>query len=53
MDRSGAADRETAMLFRQSGFASAADRDRHEGGWNECFDKLEEHLATVEMSARH
>lgn len=40
----------TKMVFRQEGFASAEDRDGHAGGWNECFEKLAEHLksGTVE-----
>jgi uncharacterized protein YndB with AHSA1/START domain len=37
----------TEMNFRQSGFDSIESRDGHAGGWNECFDKLEEHLANV------
>ncbi|HEU4879116.1 MAG TPA: SRPBCC domain-containing protein [Gemmatimonadaceae bacterium] len=32
----------TEMTFRQTGFASVESRDGHEGGWNECFDKLAE-----------
>jgi len=35
----------TAMTFRQEGFATVEDRDGHEEGWKECFDKLEELLA--------
>lgn len=35
----------TEMNFRQSGFDSIESRDGHAGGWNECFDKLEELLA--------
>lgn len=35
---------QTAMTFRQSGFASKEDRDGHESGWKECFDKLEKLL---------
>lgn len=37
----------TQMNFRQSGFDSVESRDGHAGGWNECFDKLEEHLAKM------
>lgn len=28
------------MLFTQTGFASTADRDGHDGGWSEAFDAL-------------
>ena len=35
----------TEMSFRQSGFDSLESRDGHAGGWNECFDRLEELLA--------
>ncbi len=37
---------QTEMTFRQSGFESVEDRKGHEGGWNECFDKLETLLAS-------
>jgi uncharacterized protein YndB with AHSA1/START domain len=36
---------QTRMHFRQGPFESAEDRESHDGGWNECFDKLDEHLA--------
>jgi uncharacterized protein YndB with AHSA1/START domain len=35
----------TEMTFRQSGFESTESRDGHAGGWNECFDRLDELLA--------
>ncbi len=35
----------TEMEFRQSGFDSIESRDGHAGGWNECFDRLEEFLS--------
>ena len=35
----------TEMTFRQSGFDSTDSRDGHAGGWNECFDRLDELLA--------
>ncbi len=35
----------TEMSFHQSGFDSVESRDGHAGGWTECFDKLDEHLA--------
>jgi uncharacterized protein YndB with AHSA1/START domain len=37
----------TEMTFRQTGFPSAGSRDGHRGGWNEAFDRLAEHLATM------
>lgn len=37
----------TLMTFRQSGFDSAPSRDGHQGGWNECFDKLSDYLAKL------
>ncbi len=37
----------TKMVFRQTGFASVKARDGHAEGWGECFDLLEEHLATL------
>src|SRR5262245_48882922 len=30
----------TKVRFEQSGFATAATRDGHEGGWSSCFDRL-------------
>ncbi len=37
----------TKMTFLQEGFASRESRDGHAGGWNECFDLLRDHLATI------
>jgi len=37
----------TRMRFRQSGFASSAQRDGHEGGWLECLDRLQELAARL------
>lgn len=34
----------TRMTFRQTGFGSMRSRDEHAAGWNECFDRLAEHL---------
>ena len=31
---------QTEMVFRQTGFASVAERDGHRGGWTEAFDAL-------------
>ena len=39
--------RATRMVFRQTGFTSAAMRDGNENGWRTCFDKLDRHLAAV------
>ena len=36
--------KKTEMVFRQTGFDSAASRDGHKEGWTECFEKLEEML---------
>ena len=38
----------TEMHFRHEGFTSEEDRDRHNGGWNGCFEKLEAYAATGE-----
>jgi hypothetical protein len=35
------------MRFEQTGFASDESRKGHEGGWSECFDKLDELLAAT------
>lgn len=35
----------TRMIFRQAFFASVDSRDGHEGGWGECFDRLDDLLA--------
>lgn len=38
-------DGKTRMVFHQAFFTSKASRDGHEGGWNECFGKLDALLA--------
>jgi uncharacterized protein YndB with AHSA1/START domain len=38
-------DRKTRMTFRQAFFESVEQRDGHRGGWSECFDRLDAHLA--------
>jgi uncharacterized protein YndB with AHSA1/START domain len=38
-------DGKTEMTFRQGLFESAESRDGHQGGWTECFDRLEELLS--------
>jgi uncharacterized protein YndB with AHSA1/START domain len=35
----------TEMTFRQGAFESVGSRDDHQGGWTECFDRLEELLS--------
>ena len=35
----------TRMTFRQAFFETIENRDAHHGGWSECFDRLEQHLA--------
>jgi uncharacterized protein YndB with AHSA1/START domain len=35
----------TLLRFTQTGFATEADRDGHEGGWSECFERLAALLA--------
>ncbi len=35
----------TRMIFRQAFFDSVDSRDGHEGGWGECFDRLDDLLA--------
>lgn len=37
----------TKLTFRQAVFDTTESRDSHDGGWNECFDRLEAYLATV------
>jgi uncharacterized protein YndB with AHSA1/START domain len=34
----------TRMTFEQTNFKSAESREGHEGGWGQCFEKLEQHL---------
>jgi uncharacterized protein YndB with AHSA1/START domain len=37
--------KKTRMTMRQTEFDSVASRDGHEGGWTECFERLEGLLA--------
>ena len=39
--------KKTRMTFHQAGFTSQASRDGHEGGWSECFERLEAYLAEL------
>ncbi|MGC1273092.1 MAG: SRPBCC family protein [Planctomycetaceae bacterium] len=41
----------TTLTFRQEGFPSIASRDGHAEGWNECFDRLVDHLAAAQFQA--
>lgn len=42
----------TRMIFRQTPFRSAANRDGHRGGWSSSFERLDEHLANRDGRAR-
>ena len=41
----------TTMYFRQAFFATAAERDGHNGGWNSSFERLEEFVNTQAAAA--
>jgi uncharacterized protein YndB with AHSA1/START domain len=45
-------DGKTEMTFRQGVFKSVESRDGHNGGWTECFDRLEE-LLTRDIPRKH
>jgi uncharacterized protein YndB with AHSA1/START domain len=34
----------TRLTLRQTGFATEASRDAHEGGWSSCLERFSEHL---------
>jgi len=36
---------DTRMTLHQTGFRAVEQRDGHNGGWDSCFDRLEEFLA--------
>jgi uncharacterized protein YndB with AHSA1/START domain len=38
----------TVMTLRQTRFVSTDQRDRHNGGWTACFERLDEYLAAKE-----
>jgi hypothetical protein len=40
------------MTFTQTGFGSPQSRDGHAGGWTESFDRLGEHLATLQAKKK-
>jgi len=42
-------DGKTKMHFHQAFFLDKESRDGHEGGWSQCFDKLEELLSELEV----
>jgi uncharacterized protein YndB with AHSA1/START domain len=42
----------TKMTFRQAFFESVEERDGHQGGWTECFDRLAELLLTQQSARR-
>lgn len=44
--------RGTKLVFTQTGFGSPQSRDGHAGGWKECFERLTEHLATLQLRAK-
>ncbi len=39
--------RKTEMTFRQAVFQSLGERDGHQGGWTECFEKLAQYVKTL------
>lgn len=43
----------TRIKFEQTGFDSAASRDGHAGGWNECFERLDTLLAKLLAKKSH
>jgi uncharacterized protein YndB with AHSA1/START domain len=40
----------TRMTFKQAPFQSVDERDGHEGGWSEAFDKLSAYVAAIRTS---
>lgn len=40
----------TEVTFRQAVFESVGERDGHQGGWTECFDKLAGYVTTLGSS---
>ena len=40
----------TRMTFKQAPFQSTEERDGHEGGWSEAFDKLSAYVAAIRTS---
>lgn len=41
----------TRMTFHQAFFVSAASRDGHQGGWAQCFERLQAYLAQAGAGA--
>ncbi len=42
----------TLLRFTQSGFESEADRNGHDGGWSQCFERLEALLDRADSRSR-
>lgn len=42
----------TEMVFRQEGFKSVEERDGHNDGWNESFDRLAAYLKKMDGGQR-
>jgi uncharacterized protein YndB with AHSA1/START domain len=40
----------TKLTFNQSGFTSQGERDGHDEGWSQTFDKLDEYIPSVQKS---
>ena len=40
-------DGKTRLTFHQAVFESVESRDSHHGGWSECFDRLQDYLASL------
>ena len=38
------------MTFRQAVFESVGERDGHQGGWTECFEKLETYVKQLSIA---
>lgn len=38
----------TEMTFRQEGFSSADDKDGHEDGWNQTFDRMANYIKNTQ-----
>jgi uncharacterized protein YndB with AHSA1/START domain len=45
-------DGKTLMVFRQEPFQSVEERDGHNGGWASAFDRLDDHLVTIDGNDR-
>jgi uncharacterized protein YndB with AHSA1/START domain len=45
-------DGKTTMHFHQTFFATASERDGHNGGWSSCFERLEEFVNALAADAK-